>query len=344
LGGGSFEGKRLLSTTAAADLVRPVSFLPADAEDAENPALGYACGWFVRLHRGRRFVEHGGNIDGFTAAVAFFPDDGFGVVALANADGAALPQLVVREAADRFLDAPPSDRHTIALTARRAATKEAERGKAASEAGRAAAEPVGARALDEYAGVFRHSGYGRLEIRSVSGGLRFDLHGLTAEFRRVRHDVFAGAPGGEDLLAGMRAVFDADFDGEIAAVRIPLEPTAAPIVFRREPDPTLSTEAALERYVGRYRGGLQTAQVTREGAVLFVKLPGQPRYELVPRRAGRFALKTLAGYSLRFEGPADGPSTRAVFEQPNGEFGFERAAARATSRPTSHPVEGEGGR
>ena len=46
----------------------------------------------------RILLEHG-----FSALVTLFPRDGVGIVALANKNGAALPSLATRHAADRIL-------------------------------------------------------------------------------------------------------------------------------------------------------------------------------------------------------------------------------------------------
>ena len=40
----------------------------------------YGLGWFVSVSRGHRLVEHGGNIDGFSALVAMLPDKHIGIV------------------------------------------------------------------------------------------------------------------------------------------------------------------------------------------------------------------------------------------------------------------------
>ena len=46
--------------------------------------VDYGLGWMLHKWNGHRFVEHGGNIDGFGAAVGFLPDDGVGFVLLTN--------------------------------------------------------------------------------------------------------------------------------------------------------------------------------------------------------------------------------------------------------------------
>lgn len=50
--------------------------------------FGYGMGWFTQEYRGYKVVEHGGNINGFTANVQMLPQKGWGLVLLANRDGA----------------------------------------------------------------------------------------------------------------------------------------------------------------------------------------------------------------------------------------------------------------
>ena len=42
----------------------------------------YGQGWFISDYRGHHLVEHGGNIDGFSALVSLLPEENTGVVAL----------------------------------------------------------------------------------------------------------------------------------------------------------------------------------------------------------------------------------------------------------------------
>jgi hypothetical protein len=103
------------------------------AESADITAPDYAMGWMTDVYRGHRRVHHGGNIDGFSAMVAFLPDDGLGFVILTNKDGSAYPEMILRTATDRILGHETRD--WIGDTAKRldeaeSATKIAEEKKA----------------------------------------------------------------------------------------------------------------------------------------------------------------------------------------------------------------------
>jgi CubicO group peptidase (beta-lactamase class C family) len=77
LGRGELEGRRVLPE----DVVRE----SWKEQNEIGGGVSYGLGWFLREWRGHRVVEHGGNIDGFSAQIAFLPDDGIGFALLANA-------------------------------------------------------------------------------------------------------------------------------------------------------------------------------------------------------------------------------------------------------------------
>jgi CubicO group peptidase (beta-lactamase class C family) len=76
LGGGSFNGKRLVSEKNFAELFTQ--------QIQVAPKVGYGLGWFVREWRGKKAIEHAGNIDGFNAVVMMIPEEKIGLVLLTN--------------------------------------------------------------------------------------------------------------------------------------------------------------------------------------------------------------------------------------------------------------------
>ena len=64
---------------------------PARLPDGRHTSYGF--GFFIRNWYGRRTIEHGGNIDGFTADEALVLDDGLEVTLLSNRDGISLVPL-----------------------------------------------------------------------------------------------------------------------------------------------------------------------------------------------------------------------------------------------------------
>jgi len=60
------------------------------------------------------------------------------------------------------------------------------------------------------------------------------------------------------------------------------------------------------------------------GDVLRLTVPGQPVYELIPRKELSFDVKGLPGFSIDFQMEASGRVREAVFNQPNGVFHAKR--------------------
>ena len=89
-------------------VVSPSAFqrMATSARLPDGRHTGYGFGFFVRDWYGRRTIEHGGNIDGFTADEALVLDDGLEVTLLSNRDGISLVPLAKSIVA--ILD-PPRD-------------------------------------------------------------------------------------------------------------------------------------------------------------------------------------------------------------------------------------------
>ncbi|MBL4689736.1 MAG: beta-lactamase family protein, partial [Nannocystaceae bacterium] len=82
LGRGEIDGKRVISKERIEDTWSPQIKVAG--------SMQYGLGWFVQDWRGHRVIEHGGNIDGYAAAVALLPDDGLGFVLLTNVSATPL--------------------------------------------------------------------------------------------------------------------------------------------------------------------------------------------------------------------------------------------------------------
>ena len=99
------DGKRLLTEASFAEMVKPqMTILPK--------AMDYGLGWFVRKWRGTPLLEHGGNIDGFNAEVAFLPEKNLGFVLLTNVSASPLAQASLETVWSNLVDLPPDAKPT----------------------------------------------------------------------------------------------------------------------------------------------------------------------------------------------------------------------------------------
>ena len=175
--GGTLGGHQAIPAEAVELMSSPHSRM------GEGAAYGY--GLMLREQRGVRIVEHGGAIEGFTSLFRLAPDHGFGVIILANKDGAAFEKTADR-AMELLLPLEPSaepeqDDEPIALS-------QAE--------------------LKRYAGVYAQMAEEALEVRIDDGQLVLVLPGGELSLTPLGDDRFTlfglgmSAPASVEFIAG----------------------------------------------------------------------------------------------------------------------------------------------
>jgi CubicO group peptidase (beta-lactamase class C family) len=284
----------------------------------------YGLGWMRDSFRGRLRVHHGGNIDGFSALVSFFPQDNLGFVILSNTNGSPLGELLVRHGADLVFGSPSRDWIGEAAgnrTQGAALQKEAEKKKST----RRTEGTAPSHKLEDYAGDYVHPGYGDLKVVLRDGRLAFVYNGITTGLAHWHYETFTGRKVEDPTFDDMKLTFRTDSNGFIASVEAPFEPTLEEIAFARKPEARLSDPAFLASCEGRYDLGPQRIAVTLKGATLVVQFPGQPPADLIPGLGGEFTLKPQPTVGLKFKGDGTGRMTSLEIYQPSGVFEAKRA-------------------
>lgn len=296
-------------------------------QEPEVISTGYALGWFTEAYRGHQRVQHGGNIDGFSALVSLMPADQLGVVVLTNLNGSGLPEVIARHAADRFLDLEPIDWSTRWL-AQVAQAKELQKQAEAKREVNRIQGTTHSRALTDYVADYENAGYGTVAVTMDSGRLSVTYNGLRAPMEHWHYDVFSCLENPVDpTLKDTKVQFRSDVDGDVTELVVTFEVSVSPIVFTRKADAVLRDPAYLARLAGAYELMSQHITIEVRGAALFASIAGQPDYELEPLINNTFRLKGLEGFKVRFLTDAEGEFKVARFIQPNGIFD----AARVTS-------------
>jgi CubicO group peptidase (beta-lactamase class C family) len=98
---GEYEGRRLISEESL------VETWAAQIDITEN--VGYGMGWMIREWEGQLVIEHGGNVDGFSAQVVMLPESNLGFVLLTNASASPLPPQSINMVWDTLLGEEPAD-------------------------------------------------------------------------------------------------------------------------------------------------------------------------------------------------------------------------------------------
>jgi len=100
LGRGEYEGSRLISEENLCETWT--------GQIGIAKSLSYGMGWMIREWEGQTLIEHGGNVDGFSAQVAMLPDSNLGFVLLTNVSASPLPPQVIDLVWNTLLGEEPS--------------------------------------------------------------------------------------------------------------------------------------------------------------------------------------------------------------------------------------------
>lgn len=322
---GKFAGRQIIEPATLREMHTPQEAIPAIPDEPELSPASYGLGWFVDSYRGHYRVSHGGNIDGFSALVSLYPNDGIGIVALTNSNGTPTPTLISRHAFDRLLDLPSKDWSGEALAKRELARKSAKEARTKRQATRKSGTKL-SHALDDYVGEYQNEGYGVLKIeKSGKDNLRATYNYIQTPLEHWHYDVFSGQKNDKDpVFEDMKYNFLTDLAGNVAAVEATFEPNVAPTVFRKRADPKLSDSAFLRQFTGEYTLGGQKLLVNLRGSQLVLSFGNQQPRVLEPDIDGWFNLKGLSGYRARLL------PDRIEISEPDGLFTATREQKSGT--------------
>ena len=328
IGGGKFKDKQILPESYIKEAMSSQMVISGGVPEKEFPDLhmsNYGYGWFTSSYKGHYRVEHGGNIDGFSANVSFFPTDSIGIVVLANQNGSMIPGLVRNIISDRVLKETRTDwnkTYKERADKAKAAEKEASASKTSSQ--KTGTKP--SRLLVEFAGDYSNPGYGSLEVFVKNDSLFAKAGKNNMWLKHYHYDIFNPYPvtdGKVDTVGsiGIQFNFRTGDSGDITSFVSKLEPAVDHIEFKRTPKGVIMEKAELEKYVGEYELAGMTAKFYIKGEnTLYLFVPGQPEYELLPLEKHKFALKIVEGYKVEFVEDESGNLTEVLFVQPNGTF------------------------
>jgi CubicO group peptidase (beta-lactamase class C family) len=329
INGGKFKGKEILPASYVTEAMSSQMVVGAALPTKEKPDVQFATygfGWMMASYKGHYRVEHGGNIDGFSASTCFFPSDSVGIVVLSNQNGSAVPSIVRNLIADRMLKLPYFDWATDLKRSSdkaKVTAKEAEKTKSSNRK----TDTKPSHPMKDYEGLYNHPGYGTLEVMVANDSLFAKVGKDILWLNHYHYDIFE--PYDKDPADGIdttdkspqRFQFQMNEAGEINTLALGLEPTLAPLKFSRTPKPKEITKEELQKYVGDYElSGVTVKVYIKADKTLYVLVPGQPDYELVPIEKNKFSFKALGSYSLLFDMDEKGESTGLTFIQPNGNF------------------------
>ncbi|SFQ24043.1 serine hydrolase [Parafilimonas terrae] len=330
INGGKYSGKELLPSSYVSQAISSQMVMSGALPDKQTPDIyfsNYGFGWMMASYRGHYRVEHGGNIDGFSASTCFFPSDSIGIVVLCNQNSSPVPSVVRNLIADRMLGLKYYDWQTALKSSSDSAKAQAKRAeKSVISNQKLNTKP--SHDIKDYEGAYTNPGYGTFNVELVNDSLF--ITGITHTFwlKHYHYDVFTlfdkdPKDGIDTSDQSTQLQFNTGLNGDIENASIALEPTLKPIVFTRTLREKIIDSGSLKAYIGDYElagAPVKLKVYTKNDNKLYLFVEGQPEYELAPVDKDKFALKNMNGFTVQFNRNDKNEVIELLSIQPNGTF------------------------
>ncbi len=328
INGGKLDTVEIIPASYIAEATSSQMIMAPGTPTTEKPDIQfstYGFAWMMASYKGHYRVEHGGNIDGFSASTSFFPSDSIGIVVLVNQNGSSVPSAVRNTITDRVLGLKYFDWNADMLKAKAKAKEKAKDAEKATTSNQVN-NTKPSHAISDYVGVYSNEAYGKFEIIQKGDSLFAKLKNQNWWMEQFHYDIFRPYDTEEGIdtadKSPIRFQFNTGLKGDVESASLfnfePAIPT--PIKFKRTNAVKEITTEDLKKYIGIFSlAGADIKTYLKEN-ILYVSVPGQPEYELVPVGNHKFDFKKVAGYAVNFELNDKGDLLSLTFVQPNGNF------------------------
>jgi CubicO group peptidase (beta-lactamase class C family) len=324
MNGGKYEGKQVIPENVIKATLEPSIALPNTG--LENKGYKellnsvYGMGRWSASYRGHYLAYHGGDINGFHSQISCMPYDRIGVIVFVIGDHSApLYNIITYNVYERLLglDQTPWSQRRL---------EDRIKGKQAGREGRQKAgqdriaNTRPSHPLSDYAGEYEHPAYGIVTISMKDTTLQFDFHKIVLPLYHYHYDRFDTPDDEENGLWSLN--FYTDPQGDIDRTVFSLDESEA--TFVRKVDASLSDPNVLKQYAGKYEFAGSTIEVLlKTDNHLYLSVPGQPLYELVPVKTHTFRIKQFADYTFVFV--VENDQVKALKQiDPSGEYLLEK--------------------
>lgn len=283
----------------------------------------YGLGWMTYGYRGKRVVEHGGNIDGFSALVYLLPDEDLGMVILTNENGTPFNNVLCRYITDIFLDLEEMDWDQKIYGEDKEEEEEDKEDTDETEKEEPVANTTPSHELSAFIGTYNNPGYGTVEVFETENGLRLKYNEFDLPMEHWHYNVFETKI--DELESSFKWNFQSDLAGEVTTVSSILEPSTSDIVFHKSAPKKLSDPEFMAKLTGKYDLKFAVTTIELSGKnELKVTIPGQPAYTLTPWRNTEYKFKEINGISVAFVLDEAGKVTGIVVNQMGTKMNGER--------------------
>jgi CubicO group peptidase (beta-lactamase class C family) len=318
---GKHGEQQIVSPGNLRQMISPQMVLQSADVDPELGYNHYGMGLFVTTYRGHKYVQHGGNLDGFSLLISFLPDDNIGSVILLNMDGSSLREVLSYNISDRLLALDQLDWNKRELDRYFAFRKSSDEARDKNYVPRRL-DTHFSHPIEEYPGEYSNPAYGTIEVVRADGDrLKVTYHTLSSTAEHWHYDVWRTPHNPLDQLQESEFMFNTDWEGNISSLSSSMEPRVKDIVFTRLPDRRMSERSFLEPMTGVYQvADFKTIVALRSDNVLTVTLPNSMVWELAPLRGNTFAVKGENGLTLDFKRDAAGKVTEFSVNQAGSSY------------------------
>jgi CubicO group peptidase (beta-lactamase class C family) len=324
MNGGKYRGKQVIPENVVKATLEPSIALPNTG--LENKGYKellnsvYGMGRWSASYRGHYLAYHGGDLPGFHSHISCMPYDSIGVVVFVIGDHSApLYNVIAYNVYERLLglDQTPWSQRRL---------EDRIKGKQAGREGRQKAgqdritNTKPSHPLSDYVGEYEHPAYGIVTISMKDTTLQFDFHKIVLPLYHYHYDRFDTPDDEENGLWSLN--FYTNPQGDIDRTVFSLDESEA--TFVRKVSASLTDPNVLKQYAGKYEyAGATIEVVLKPDNHLYLSVPGQPTYELIPVKTHQFKVKQFADYTFVFV-VENGKVTSLKQIDPSGEYELKR--------------------
>lgn len=270
LNNGKYKGNQILSTSFLNEATSSQMVITGGNPSKQNPDIflsNYGYGWMISSYKGHYRVEHGGNINGFSANVALYPSDSLGIVVLSNQDGSHTPNVVRNIIANHFLDLKKED-----MIQKVKDYNKKERETPNNENSITKKNIGSLHDKKDFEGKFSHPGYGTFYVKMQHDTLFAITPNKKMFLKHVHYDVFDAFEVVKSKIdttqsSSIPLIFNTNYEGKIESVDIKIEEELKnPIKFIKQPEEIDLSNQSLNQYIEEYElSGMTIKIYTKNG-------------------------------------------------------------------------------
>ncbi|HXD86469.1 MAG TPA: serine hydrolase [Urbifossiella sp.] len=199
LGGGRFEGKRLLSEKLFQETHTPQMIVKREGSmttafpKKTTKFINYGLGWFISDYRGLMCVSHSGSLTGFRAQVMLLPEKKIGVCVFSNCRPSWMTEAIAKTALDAALGLPDDGWvkfHTSAAAlADFQTTMDRKKRESTRKPNTKPSLP-----LAKYTGTYEEKAYGSAKVSRDEDGLLVSWGRYVFRLEHFHFDTFTAVP------------------------------------------------------------------------------------------------------------------------------------------------------